>query len=169
MKEHPNLSQYKDNVTMLLKHSAIPDRKWSTNDLNQKLEINEKEHADIKAKYSNLYELLVEYNNNDVLPTVEATKKLLKFFKDIKLDMHKDGISIPGLTLKYMWKLKESESKFQLFKDKEELYHKYKDNLVSCLVTIRRRTTHASEEASYARKSLDSMPTLFTWRKYAVW
>eukprot|EP00158_Paraphelidium_tribonemae_P000621 Partr_v1_DN22998_c0_g1_i3_m42543 putative protein Hydra magnipapillata len=130
IKEHPNLSQFKDNVTMLLKHSAIPERKWFRNDMTQKQVLSEKEHADIKAKYSNLYQLLVEYNNNDVLPTVEATKKLVKFFQDIKLDMHKDGISIPGLTLKYMWKLKETESKFQLFKDKEALYHKYKDNLV---------------------------------------
>lgn len=91
--------------------------------------ISKKEYAEIKTNYSNLYKLLVDYNNNDVVPTVEATMKLVKFFKDIKLDMHKDGISIPGLTLKYMWKLKDSQSNFQLFKAKE-LYFKYKDNLV---------------------------------------
>jgi hypothetical protein len=130
VKAYPQLSQFSGNVTQLLKQSEIPGRKWFTNDLKQKQGILEKEYADIKAMYSNLYDLLVDYNNNDVSPTVEATKELVRFFKDIQLDMHKDGISIPGLTLKYMWKLKEAKSKFQLFKGKEDLYFKYKDNLV---------------------------------------
>ncbi len=44
--------------------------------------------------------------------------------------MHKDGISIPGLTLKYLWNTKDKECEFQLFKGNEELYQKYRDNLV---------------------------------------
>jgi hypothetical protein len=34
------------------------------------------------------------------------------------------------LTLKYLWSTKESGCEFQLFKDNEELFFKYKDNLV---------------------------------------
>jgi hypothetical protein len=44
--------------------------------------------------------------------------------------MHKDGISISGLSLKYLWKLKDKDSDFHLFKGNEELYYKYRDNLV---------------------------------------
>ncbi len=61
---------------------------------------------------------------------MEATKKLCNFFNSLNLDMHKDGISIPGLTLKYLWNTKDKECEFQLFKANEELYQKYRDNLV---------------------------------------
>jgi hypothetical protein len=52
------------------------------------------------------------------------------FFQSLNLDIHKDGISIPGLTLKYLWKMKDTECEFQLFKGKEDLYQKFRDNLV---------------------------------------
>jgi hypothetical protein len=77
-----------------------------------------------------LYDLLKDYNNLDVKPGVEATKKLGSFFQSLNVDMHKDGISIPGLTLKYLWQTKQIDSDFQLFKGNEELYQKYRDNLV---------------------------------------
>jgi hypothetical protein len=35
---------------------------------------------------------LKDYNNLDVKPGVEATKKLGNFFKSLNLDIHKDGI-----------------------------------------------------------------------------
>jgi hypothetical protein len=44
------------------------------------------------------------YNDLDVNPGAEATKKLYNFFKSLNLDMHKDEISIPELVLKYMRK-----------------------------------------------------------------
>ncbi|EGF80776.1 hypothetical protein BATDEDRAFT_24655 [Batrachochytrium dendrobatidis JAM81] len=98
--EHPELKQYSGNVIQLLKHSPIPSKKWFYNGLK------------------------------DVKPGVEATKKLCNFFQSLNLDMHKDGISIPGLTLKYLWNTKANECEFQLFKGNEELYQKYRDNLV---------------------------------------
>ncbi|OAJ41901.1 hypothetical protein BDEG_25431 [Batrachochytrium dendrobatidis JEL423] len=98
--EHPELKQYSGNVIQLLKHSPIPSKKWFYNGLK------------------------------DVKPGVEATKKLCNFFQSLNLDMHKDGISIPGLTLKYLWNTKDHECEFQLFKGNEELYQKYRDNLV---------------------------------------
>ena len=63
-------------------------------------------------------------------PGVEATKKLGSFFQSLNLDMHKDGISIPGLTLKYLWNTKANDCEFQLFKGNEYLYQKYRENLV---------------------------------------
>ncbi|OAJ39748.1 hypothetical protein BDEG_23574 [Batrachochytrium dendrobatidis JEL423] len=77
--EHPELKQYSGNVIQLLKHSPIPSKKWFYNGLK------------------------------DVKPGVEATKKLCNFFQSLNLDMHKDGISIPGLTLKYLWNTKDHE------------------------------------------------------------
>lgn len=82
------------------------------------------------VKFRTLYDLLEFYNNCDVGPAVQATRKLAEFFKSLCLDIHKDGISISGLTIKYLWSTKESGCEFQLFKDNEELFFKYKDNLV---------------------------------------
>lgn len=70
----------------------------------------------------NLYVLLEQYNNQDVGPSREATKKLAEFFRDIKLDIHKDGLSISGLSLKYLWAVKDAGSEFKLFNGNEDLY-----------------------------------------------
>ena len=95
-----------------------------------KSRISHSDYCEIKTNYENLFELLKDYNNSDVKPAVDATKKLSQFFKTIGLDIHKDGISIPGLSLKYLWSTKEKDVEFQLFKGNEELYQKYRDNLV---------------------------------------
>jgi hypothetical protein len=98
--EHPNLKQYADNVIQVLQHSTVPSKKLFYNDLKGEA-ISSNDYNLIAAKYSNLYDLLKDYNNLDVKPGVEATKKLCNFLQTLNLHMHKDGISIPGLTLKY--------------------------------------------------------------------
>jgi hypothetical protein len=113
----------------LLKKSSIPEKKWFYNDLTRS-NVSNCNYFKIKANYDNLFELLKDYNNSDVRPAVEATKKLSQFFNTIGLDIHKDGISIPGLSLKYLWNTKEKDVEFQLFKGNEDLYQKYRDNLV---------------------------------------
>ena len=129
VKQYPNLSPYTDNVIELLKNSSIPTKKWFNNDLKSE-SISQELYHQICANFTNLYDLLEHYNNCDVKPSVEATKKLADFFKTLNLDIHKDEISISGLTLKYLWMMKEENCEFQLFKGNEELYHKFKDNLV---------------------------------------
>ncbi len=129
VKQYPNISSYANNVIELLKHSNIPTKKWFDNDLKGKV-ISNDVYNEIRTNFNNLYDLLEHYNNCDVKPTVEATKKLNDFFKTLNLDIHKDGISISGLTLKYLWMMKEEGCEFHLFKGNEELYHKYKNNLV---------------------------------------
>ena len=42
------------------------------------------------------------YNNLDVLPFIEAVEKMKTFYKAKKLDLFKDGVSLPGLVLKYL-------------------------------------------------------------------
>lgn len=129
VKEYPNLSSYAGNVIDLLKNSSIPRKKWFDNDLKGTA-ISQKLYDEVCSRFNNLYDLLQSYNNCDVKPAIQATKSLADFFKSLKLDIHKDGISISGLTLKYLWMTKEPDCDFQLFRGNEELYHKYKDNLV---------------------------------------
>jgi len=46
-------------------------------------------------------EVLEEYNIVDVLPFVEAIKKTRKLYYPDKIDMMKDAVSIPGLSIRY--------------------------------------------------------------------
>ena len=120
--EHPDLKQYSDNVIQVLKHSPIPSKKWFYNDLKSEA-ISAKDYNDIVSNYT----MLKDYNDLDVKPGVEA---IGNFFQSLNLDIHKDGISVPGLTLKYLWHTKDTNCEFQLFKGNEVLYQKYRDNLV---------------------------------------
>ena len=47
---------------------------------------------------------LMWYNNRDVVPFLEAIEKQFNFYQMLKVDMFKEGISVPGLTLKYLFK-----------------------------------------------------------------
>ena len=124
LNKHPHLEQYSDNVIQVLRISPIPSKEWFYDELKRQ-SVSDKVYNDIQSRYINLYELLEDYNNMDVKPAVEATKKLSGFFQSLNLDIHKDGISIPGLTLKYLWQMKDNQCEFQLFKGNEELYQKY--------------------------------------------
>jgi G:T-mismatch repair DNA endonuclease (very short patch repair protein) len=107
IRAYPELVQYQSNIIQLLKNSKIPTINWFYDEFSKK-NILKSEYNLIKSRYSNLYDLLKDYNNCDVQPSVEATIKLSQFFKNLGLDIHKDGISISGLTLQYLWKLKDS-------------------------------------------------------------
>jgi hypothetical protein len=47
-------------------------------------------------------EFLTWYNNKDVEPMLKAIDKMFQFNQNRRIDMFKDGISVPGLVLKYM-------------------------------------------------------------------
>ena len=47
---------------------------------------------------------LIYYNNKDVEPFVTALNNHARFFRERGLDMFKDGISLPGLTLRFLFK-----------------------------------------------------------------
>ena len=128
VKEKPELEGCA-GVIDILKKSQIPKQEWFYDDLKRT-----KNYEIIKSKYCSIYDLLEyyleDYNNLDVEPSIEAITKLIKFFKEKGLDCHKDGISISGLTLKYLWNVKDDDADFHLFLGNEELFHKYKANLV---------------------------------------
>jgi hypothetical protein len=49
-------------------------------------------------------DMLVWYNNLDVVPFIEALSKQKEFYQGQELDMGKDAISVPGLAEKIMFK-----------------------------------------------------------------
>ena len=74
-------------------------------------------------------DFLVWYNNLDVLPFLEAVEKMSAFWQERKIDMFKDGISVPGLTLKYLFSFLDEQTYFSLFdQGNSDLYHLIKDN-----------------------------------------
>ena len=46
---------------------------------------------------------LIWYNNRDVTPFLEAISKQFAFYRDRDIDMFKDGISVPGLSLLHLF------------------------------------------------------------------
>ena len=48
-------------------------------------------------------DFLVWYNNLDVVPFLEAIDKMSNFWQERNIDIFKDGVSVPGLTMKYLF------------------------------------------------------------------
>ena len=73
---------------------------------------------------STFKDFLVWYNNLDVVPFIEAVEKMSQFWQERKIDMFKDGISVPGLTLKYLFSFLGHQTYFSLFDQaNSDLYH----------------------------------------------
>jgi hypothetical protein len=74
-------------------------------------------------------DFLVWYNNLDVEPFVIAVKKMLDFWREREIDMFKDGVSVPGLTMKYLFSFLDGKTYFSLFNEKnKDLYDMFKNN-----------------------------------------
>jgi hypothetical protein len=74
---------------------------------------------------------LIWYNNLDVEPFVEAIEKMFEFYQAKGLDLFKDGISVPGLVMKYMFSGLEHNTFFSLFREQDkDLYYNFKNNIV---------------------------------------
>jgi hypothetical protein len=74
-------------------------------------------------------EFLTWYNNKDVVPMLEALEKMFQFNQNRHIDMFKDSISVPGLTLKYMFQDLPDYSTLPDEKNKD-LYDLCKNNIV---------------------------------------
>lgn len=74
-------------------------------------------------------EFLTWYNNLGVVPFLEAVEKMSAFCEEQNIDMFKEGISVPGLTLKYFFSFLDEQTFFSLFNQSDsELYHLIKDS-----------------------------------------
>ena len=78
-----------------------------------------------------MHDFLVWYNNRDVEPFLQAIHKLFAFYQQQNIDMFKDGISVPGLTLLYLFNDLPSNTFFTVFnKTNSDLHQLVKDNIV---------------------------------------
>jgi hypothetical protein len=87
-------------------------------------------HLATVAPLTSFRDFLGWYNNLDVVPFLEAIEKMSEFWKERKIDMFKDGVSVPGLTMKYFFS-NVAGSYFSLFSEKDkDLYYTMKDKSV---------------------------------------
>ena len=78
-----------------------------------------------------LRDFFVWYNNRDVVPFLEAIDKQFAFYQQQHIDMFKDGISVPGLTLLYLFNDLPPNTYFTVFnRTNSDLHELVKDNIV---------------------------------------
>ena len=76
-------------------------------------------------------DFLMWYNNRDVVPFLEAIDKQFAFYKQQNIDMFKYGVSVPGLTLLYLFNELPSNTFFTVFNQtNSDLHLLVKDNIV---------------------------------------
>ena len=74
---------------------------------------------------------LIWYNNRDVIPFLEAIAKQAGFYKHQNIDMFKDGISVPGLSLLHLFNDLPNDTYFTVFnRTNSDLHELVKDNIV---------------------------------------
>ena len=82
-----------------------------------------------KEDMTTMKDYLMWYNNRDVVPFLEALEKQFNFYCQLGVDMFKDGISVPGLTTKYLFKT--TNSTFWLYDTKNsDLHDLVRENMV---------------------------------------
>ena len=78
-----------------------------------------------------LREYLIWYNNRDVTPFLQAIDKQFAFYQQHNIDMFKDGISVPGLSLLHLFNDLPNDTNFVTFNQTNSDLHKLvKDNIV---------------------------------------
>ena len=78
-----------------------------------------------------LRDFLVWYNNRDVTPFLVAISKQFAFYRDRDIDMFKDGISVPGISLRHLFNDLPNDTFFTVFnRTNSDLHKLVKDNIV---------------------------------------
>ena len=90
------------------------------------------QEAWVREKMLTMKDYLVYYNNLDVAPFVRAINEHSKFFIQRGVDMFKDGLTLPGLTLKFLFQNSSKEgTPYTLFGPRESsIHHLLRKNLV---------------------------------------
>jgi hypothetical protein len=86
----------------------------------------------VAKKMKTMQDYLIYYNNLDVEPFVRAINKHTQFFTERGVDMFKDGLTLPGLTLKFLFNNTNANAMpYVLFSQKEQDIHQLvRKNLV---------------------------------------
>ena len=78
-----------------------------------------------------LRDFLVWYNNRDVVPFLQAIDRQFAFYRQRGIDMFKQGISVPGLTMLYLFNDLPEKTYFTIFNEKnKDLHDLVKANIV---------------------------------------
>ena len=96
-----------------------------------------------------LRDFLLWYNNRDVVPFLQDINRQFAFYQQRGIDMFKQGISVPGLTMLYLFNDLPEKMYFTLFNEKNKvLHHLVKDHVVGVLFSPLSRESghHATSE-----------------------
>ena len=98
--------EWMDNFDKL-SHKGPVEYKDFYSSLQKKITISPQEYEDFKTKFKNsgcvtMMDWLREYNLADVAPFVEALEKTRKQYYQDEIDMLKDAVSIPGISMTYV-------------------------------------------------------------------
>ena len=110
--------EYMDGIGKL-EDSALPPQEAFHSRLKNK-GISDEDYARCQAVWRDngmktMHDFLVWYNNRDVVPFLDAIDKQFAFYKQQNIDMFKDGVSVPGLTLLYLFNELPSNTFFTVF------------------------------------------------------
>ena len=126
--------EYMDGIGKL-EDRALPPQAAFYSQLKSE-EISDADYARCQAVWhdnqmTTMRDYLIWYNNRDVTPFLEAIAKQAAFYRDRHIDMFKDGISVPGLSLLYLFSNLPKDTFFTVFNNTNKDAHKLvKDNIV---------------------------------------
>ena len=126
--------EYMDGIGKL-EDRALPPQAAFYSQLKSE-EISDADYARCQAVWhdnqmTTMRDYLIWYNNRDVTPFLEAIAKQATFYRDRHIDMFKDGISVPGLSLLYLFSNLPKDTFFTVFNNTNKDAHKLvKDNIV---------------------------------------
>jgi hypothetical protein len=128
--------EYMTTLTKLQETELPPREAFHSNLTGQDISPEDYQYCQEVWRSQNMQTLkdfLIWYNNKDVTPFLEAVDTMFHFYKNtMEVDMFKDAISVPGLTLKILFKtVKDPNAFFYLCGQKDkDLYQLIKDQIV---------------------------------------
>ena len=126
--------EYMDGIGKLEDRALPPQAAFYSQLKSEK--ISDADYARCQAVWhdnqmTTMRDYLIWYNNRDVTPFLEAISKQFAFYRDRDIDMFKDGISVPGLTLLYLFTDLPSKTYFVTFnRTNSDLHKLVKDKIV---------------------------------------
>ena len=126
--------EYMDGIGKL-EDRALPPQAAFYSQLKSE-EISDADYARCQAVWhdnqmTTMRDYLIWYNNRDVTPFLEAIAKQAAFYRDRHIDMFKDGISVPGLSLLHLFNDLPNDTYFTVFnRTNSDLHELVKDNIV---------------------------------------
>ena len=126
--------EYMDGIGKLEDRALLPQEAFYSRLKNK--HISDADYARCEVAWRDnrmktMRDFLMWYNNRDVVPFLDAIDKQFAFYKQQNIDMYKDGVSVPGLTLLYLFNELPSNTFFTVFNQtNSDLHLLVKDNIV---------------------------------------